>query len=92
MKNKVQCKSCLTEYNSADEHMAECNQADTCAAEVHFKDNEIVCYYGSGYDTDVYEFTEHGVPDWIESGAICDECIEKLIKGKSIRYKEERIW
>jgi len=91
MKFKVECKSCNTEFESADvSHVYKdfvCNQADGCASDVRFNINEIHCDYGSRYDTNVYEFINGEVPDWIENGVICDACVTQLICAGLIRLK-----
>ena len=91
MKKKIKCNSCNTEYETIfeDTIQVRCTQANDCAGEVQFHLNEIRCYYGSGYDLNVYEFINGEIPDWIETGIICDECIKQLIGAGLIRLKRK---
>lgn len=66
-----------------------CTQADDCAGQVQFELNEIRCDYGSRYDLNVYEFINGEIPDYVESGIICDECIKKLVDSGLIRLKRK---
>jgi hypothetical protein len=56
---------------------------------VQFNLNEIRCDYGSEYDRNIYEFVNGEVPDYIESGIICDECIKQLIGTGLIQLKRK---
>lgn len=86
---KVKCNSCNTEFDSIfQEHLDYTyNQANNCASDVRFDKNEIHCYYGSMYDFNVYEFINGEVPDWIETGVICDVCVKTLIDAGQVRLK-----
>ena len=78
----VKCKSCKIHYTTIECFAT--NQADDCASEVYFETNKIVCSYGSRFDTNVYEFVNGVVPDWVNASVICDNCIKKLLKSNSI--------
>lgn len=86
---KVKCNSCNTEFDSLFQGQQDCvcNQANDCASDVRFDVNEIHCDYGSQYDFNIYEFINGEVPDWIETGVICDACVKKLIDAEQIRLK-----
>ena len=53
-----------------------CVREDACAESTI---NEIICYYGSKFDTNIYRWVSQGF-----EGPICDECIETLLKQQKI--------
>ena len=89
MCDKVKCNSCGKEYDAI---IVETNQGVLCDASVIFKTNEIKCSYGSKHDTDVFGFVNGEIPDWVEDGSICDECIDKLGTAGQIKTTESDIW
>ena len=85
MKSKVMCNSCRKKYDAI---FVESYQANGCAATVHFSENVIQGYYGSNrYDMKRYVFGEN-IPDWVNEGVICDDCITKLLKEGHIKFSE----
>ena len=87
MNEKIKCNSCGEEHLLIFKDNDNFTQADDCASDVYFDRNEIICYYGSFFDFNVYEFVDGEVPDWVESGLICDKCIEKLLYTGEIELK-----
>ena len=87
--NKVKCNSCGNEY---DPIYIETNQASECSSEVDFELNEIVSCYGSKHDFHSFEFINGEIPDWVESGTICDLCIDSLLDEQYIKIKRSDIW
>ena len=87
--SKIKCNSCGKEYEAI---FAETNQGNLCDSDVIFELNEIRCSYGSDNDTDVYGFVNGEIPDWVEAGSICDECIHKLGIAGQINLVRSDIW
>lgn len=82
--NVFKCDSCGTEFATYFEFT---KQGSGCASTAYFDKNKIICGYGSTYDLDVYNFAPE-IADWVNSGEICDKCIERLIQNKGIIFNE----
>jgi len=87
--NKVKCNSCGTEYKAI---FFETNQGENCSSEVYFETNNIHSSYGSKHDFCLFEFVNGEVPDWVESGLICDECVDKLIDAEQVKITRRDAW
>ena len=74
------CNTCKTDFQV---YPWAAEQSSGCASYVHFDENEIVCCYGSKHDTVIFAFIED-VPDYVETGVICDDCIDILLKNSKI--------
>ena len=91
MTQKVKCDSCYNEFESAIsvEGPLECNQGYRCASSV--TDNHLIGLYGSTV-IDMQKWVWLDRPDWAMNGAMCDDCITKLIDSKSIILSENMEW
>ena len=84
----VMCKSCNKQYDEAFPGGELSNQGKNCASEVDGV--EIRGHYGSSViDTQVWFFSKNK-PDWVMQGVICDSCIAKLQKRKTIKLDTTR--
>lgn len=80
---KVKCNTCGNEFLPLFGNIS--NQGIGCDCDVDFLINRIKCHFGSKYDGHIYEFIDGNIPDFVESGLICDACMLGLIDEQYIK-------
>lgn len=87
----IQCQVCLTEYNPIT-GFEETNQAFKCSSSVITKENKqyLLGFYGSVIaDGKVYRVDGRQ----LDSGSVCDDCIEQMISNRSlVCVSEFNLW
>ena len=85
----MKCNTCNTTFEALP-HFQKYQQATGCAASLYEKygDYYILAYYGSSHDMQRFALKT----DKYNTGNICDNCIDQLIKDGKAWVIEDGVW